>query len=288
MRLNSLIMSLTVVGAMTMPLLYAASAQAQATRTWVSGVGDDVNPCSRTAPCKTFAGAISKTAPGGEIDALDPAGYGAVTITKSMTIDGGGGQVASVLVAGTNGIVVAAGATDIVVLRNIRFQGILGAGNANAGLSGIVFSTGKALVVDNCDITGFSVNGVSVTGAGYVAVNNTRIENVGNAGIGTGAVAANVEIDNSRVYLAKFGVAAGNTAKVMLHRSVVSNASTTGVNADPGGVVALSGNVISFSTTGLGGGGTFNSFNDSRLIANGSNGTAPNKIGSQSDPFGME
>src|SRR2546429_7788553 len=114
---------------------FASMAQAQATRTWVSGVGDDVNPCSRTAPCKTFAGAISKTATGGEIDALDPGGFGAVTITKSLTIDGGGGQVASVLVAGTNGIVVAAGGADIVILRNLRFDGLRGAGNANAGLS---------------------------------------------------------------------------------------------------------------------------------------------------------
>ena len=72
-----------------------ATANAQASRTWVSGVGDDANPCSRTAPCKTFAGAISKTAAGGEIDALDPGGFGALTITKAITIDGGGGQVAS-------------------------------------------------------------------------------------------------------------------------------------------------------------------------------------------------
>src|SRR5712675_1811908 len=86
------------------------TASAQATRTWVSGVGDDANPCSRTAPCKTWAGAISKTAPGGEIDALDPGGFGAVTITKAISLDGGGGQVASVLVSGTNGIVVSAGA----------------------------------------------------------------------------------------------------------------------------------------------------------------------------------
>src|SRR5436305_14160475 len=93
-------------------LLWAGLAGAQASRTWVSGVGDDVNPCSRTAPCKTFAGAISKTAAGGEIDALDPAGYGALTITKAITIDGGGGQVASVLVSGTNGIVVSAGPSD--------------------------------------------------------------------------------------------------------------------------------------------------------------------------------
>src|ERR671939_1663914 len=84
-------------------LLCANIAQAQATRTWVSGVGDDANPCSRTAPCKTFAGAISKTADGGEIDCIDPGGFGAVTITKSVTIDGGG-TFASILAAGTNGV----------------------------------------------------------------------------------------------------------------------------------------------------------------------------------------
>src|SRR6266404_5273473 len=89
-------------------LAFASLAQAQATRTWVSGVGDDVNPCSRTAPCKTFAGAISKTASPGEIDALDPGGFGAVTITKSITIDGGGGIVASVLSSGVNGIIIQA------------------------------------------------------------------------------------------------------------------------------------------------------------------------------------
>ncbi|WP_315713972.1 MULTISPECIES: hypothetical protein [unclassified Bradyrhizobium] len=83
-------------------ILASPGAHAQATRTWVSGVGDDVNPCSRTAPCKTFAGAISKTAAGGEIDVLDPGGYGAVTITKSITIDGGG-TMASILASATNG-----------------------------------------------------------------------------------------------------------------------------------------------------------------------------------------
>src|SRR6266568_7666789 len=85
------------------PLVYSAPAHAQASRTWVSGVGDDANPCSRTAPCKTFAGAISKTAGGGEINCLDPGGFGAVTITKSLSIicdytEGG------VLVQGTNAI----------------------------------------------------------------------------------------------------------------------------------------------------------------------------------------
>src|SRR5437899_5728925 len=111
-------------------------AYGQASRTWVSGVGDDANPCSRTAPCKTFAGAISKTAAGGEIDALDPAGYGALTITKAITIDGGGGQVASVLVSGGNGINVSAGAADIVILRNLRFNGVVNS-TAAPGVNGI-------------------------------------------------------------------------------------------------------------------------------------------------------
>src|SRR2546423_2744153 len=106
------------------PLLFVAAlalptaAFGQATRTWVSGTGDDANPCSRTAPCKTFAGAISKTAAGGEIDALDPGGFGAGTITKGMTIDGGGGQVASLLVSGTHGIVVQAGPGHLGVPSN--------------------------------------------------------------------------------------------------------------------------------------------------------------------------
>jgi hypothetical protein len=153
-------MSLLILS--TLMLLGSTLLSAQATRTWVSGVGDDANPCSRTAPCKTFAGAISKTAPGGEIDALDPGGFGALTITKSITLDGGGGQVASVLVAGTNGIVVAAGATDVVIIRNLRLDGLLGNGNPNAGLSGIKLLSAKALHIEHCTIFGFSQNGIDI------------------------------------------------------------------------------------------------------------------------------
>src|SRR5437762_288206 len=163
---------------------WAGSAQAQATRTFVSGVGSDANPCSRTAPCKTFAGAISKTAPGGEIDALDPGGFGAVTITKAITIDGGGGQVASVLVAGTNGIVVAAAAGDVVILRNLRLNGIRGSGNG--GLNGIRFISGKDLNVENCYIFGFNTNGIDIalTADGSSAhIINTVIKNIGGAGV---------------------------------------------------------------------------------------------------------
>jgi hypothetical protein len=128
-------------------LALPSSASAQATRTWVSGVGDDANPCSRTAPCKTFAGAISKTANGGEINCLDPGGFGGVTITKSLTIkchytEGG------VLVSGTNAIVINATATDTVTLRGLDINGI-GTG-AQTSLSGIkVLSAAKVNIIDN-------------------------------------------------------------------------------------------------------------------------------------------
>lgn len=129
---------------------------AQATRTWVSGVGDDANPCSRTAPCKTFAGAISKTAAGGEISVLDPGGYGAVTITKAITIDGGAGIVASVLASGTNGVVVMAGPNDNVILRNLSVNG------AGMGLTGISFRAGRSLRLQNVKVDRFIGPGLSV------------------------------------------------------------------------------------------------------------------------------
>jgi hypothetical protein len=135
-------------------------AGAQAPRTWVSGIGDDANPCSRLAPCKTFAGAISKTAAGGEISALDPGGFGAVTITKAITIDGGGGQVASVLASGTNGIVVSAGAGHTVTLRNLRINGV--SGTPTGGLNGVQFLSGAALHIENCTIFGFTQNAINI------------------------------------------------------------------------------------------------------------------------------
>jgi Right handed beta helix region len=279
MRFKSLILSLTVV-AMAMPLLYTAPAQAQASRTWVSGVGDDVNPCSRTAPCKTWAGAISKTAGGGEISVLDPGGFGAVTITKSITIDGGGGQVASAVIAGTNGINVSAGATDVVILRNLRLNGLLGNGGApgNAGITGISFNTGKMLIVDNCDIFGFNTNGVSVnTTGGYALINNTRIENVANAGVGVGGSNNQVEVFETRIVGSKFGVAVGNTNKLGFSRSLSTNATTQGLEVDNGGTLTVDDSVISFNGNGIGP-STWSSFTNNRFYGNISNGVGPTPL----------
>lgn len=130
------------------------SVRAQATRTWVSGVGDDANPCSRTAPCKTFAGAISKTAAKGEINVLDPGGFGAVTITKAISIDGGS-FISGVLVSGTNGIVIQAGASDTIQLRNLDINGL------GAGLSGLNILAAGNVQVENVHIYGFTNFGIN-------------------------------------------------------------------------------------------------------------------------------
>src|SRR5262249_48254238 len=132
---------LTLAVGLFLPLLASAPAHAQASRTWVSGVGDDANPCSRTAPCKTFAGAISKTAPAGEINCLDPAGYGGVTITKSITINCSE-TIGSALVSGTNGIIINALASDRVTLRNIQVQGL------NTGLAGIKIMSAASVSIE--------------------------------------------------------------------------------------------------------------------------------------------
>lgn len=153
----------------------AGNALAQASRTWVSGVGDDANPCSRTAPCKTFAGAISKTAAGGIINTMDPGAYGMVTITKSITIDAEG-HVAGVLNAGANGIIINAAATDRVVLRNLRIHGF------GTGLKGVRILQAGEVVVEDTTIESQTQSGVGAeptTGTLQLTLRNCVFRGVG-------------------------------------------------------------------------------------------------------------
>jgi hypothetical protein len=233
--------TLFVVGLATAP------AHAQATRTWISGVGDDANPCSRTAPCKTFAGAISKTTAGGEIDVLDPGGFGALTITKAITLDGGGGQVASILVAGSNGINVSAAATDVVILRNLRFNGLIQ--TVTPGLVGVQVNTAAKVIIEKCDIFGFSTAAVNVTpssGTVMVKIQETTINNNG-AGVlskPTGGATVNISIDHSFIDANTGGAmkidgTGGGPSNVAVNDSSMSLNGGAGVN----GVSGASGNV---------------------------------------------
>lgn len=179
---------------MAFMLAFSALANAQATRTWVSGVGDDVNPCSRTAPCKTFAGAISKTFINGEIDALDPGGFGTLTITKSITIDGGTGSGwASVLASGAPAgftVNIANSANDpqkTVRLRHISINGTGASGTVGTrtGTNGINVSTltvaGTTVIVQEVVIDSFVNNGINGTfsSGGNLIVEDSYIQENG-------------------------------------------------------------------------------------------------------------
>ncbi len=211
---------------------------AQSTRTWVSGVGDDANPCSRTAPCKTLAGAISKTATGGEINILDPGGFGAVTVTKSITIDGGG-VIGSILSSATNGVIVNA-PDALVTIRNFSINGA----GTTLGINGIRVIAVKSLLVENCTLSNFSANGIDFNSAmaAVMVINNTTILN-SNVGINI----------------------AGGTA--MLGNSVISGCGT-GVESKTGATTHLSGNIITNNATALKGPGQITSSKNNSVTGN--------------------
>jgi hypothetical protein len=268
-----------------------APAHAQATRTWVSGVGDDGNQCSRTAPCVTWAGAIAKTAAGGEIDNLDQGGFGSVIITKSITIDGGGGNIASSLASAAPGMTVSAGTSDVVILRNLQFNGILGNGTGTAGTPGTIgvdLLVASRVVIEKCRIFGFAQAGISVTptsGTMNVKLLNTTI-NVNTAGVvvsPTGGSTANVAIDGTRIDnnigggLKVTGVS-GTTANVAINDSTISLNGGNGVNAVSGGStvnvdlerVTLSGNAVAGVQSNQSGGTVAVTVGSSMLSHNGS------------------
>ncbi|UFZ07933.1 right-handed parallel beta-helix repeat-containing protein [Bradyrhizobium ontarionense] len=264
-----------------MVVLASTGAHAQATRTWVSGVGDDVNPCSRTAPCKTFAGAISKTAAGGEIDVLDPGGFGAVTITKSITIDGGG-TLASVLASATNGINVNAGASDVIILRNLSINGA----GTTLGVNGVNFLAGRKLIIENCTIENFSQSAISITptGAAQAVISDSTLK-VSAFGIKISTAnatdAVSVLVSNTKTILnSNAGVSAtvpaGKPGMGVFLDRLISEFNSTGVLASGSGATVTVGNsIIQGNTSGVvqTGGGAVSSFKTNEISNNGADGT---------------
>jgi len=220
LRISIMVLAATLIAA----FLHSDPAHAQASRTWVSGVGDDANPCSRTAPCKTFAGAISKTATGGEINCIDPGGFGAVTITKSITIDCEN-TLAGVLVAGTNGIVVNSGAGSLVTLRGLDFEGL------GTGLSGILALSVGALHVEKCLIRDFRASpALGINFAPGAGINGQLfVEDTSISGNGTGTTGGGIQIRPT----------AGGTANAVLVRVSLENNVAGFISDSSGGTGAL-------------------------------------------------
>jgi hypothetical protein len=284
-------------------LALPAGALAQATRTWISGgMGNDANPCSRTAPCQTFAGAFAKTAVGGEIDALDSGGFGALTITHSITISATGVTAGS-LVSGTNAIVVAAGPNDVVVLKGLDINGL------GSSPNGVLVNSAADVQIEDSDIYGFQ-NGVqvdpSVPGTTKVEVDGSDIHNntanTGGTGDGvlvdpSGGASANVLLTNTQVDsnscglvattlgaaspfgtscgTKTIGTASGNAQASAVNSSITNENQTgaagAGVLANGAGATAnigsdtITGNDIALATRS---GGTITSFGGSQLFGN--------------------
>jgi hypothetical protein len=281
--------SLRFILASVLVIGFSTAAFGQATRTWVSGVGDDANPCSRTAPCKTFAGAISKTATGGEISVLDPGGFGAVTITKSITINGTG-TLAGILASLVNGVIVNGAVDSTVILRDISING------ATNGINGIRFLAGKTLMVDHCWIYGFATNGIDVAVAGVsnlkvinsvfenitqdgmhlnstggqvnAMINNTEIMNCGGDAI---EAAANVRaaVSNSRIFLDGNGIRTTGTNSLFNLDDLFITQVGVALQASSTSAIRISDSIIAQNSTGISlNGGAIESFQGNSLIGN--------------------
>jgi hypothetical protein len=267
--------TLNILAVAAFLLTVTSMANAQATRTWVSGVGDDANPCSRTAPCKTFAGAISKTAVNGEIDALDPGGFGVVTITKSITIDAC--CMAGILAAGTNGVTVndslsGTPNTAVVTLRHLSING------AFTGQNGVRFLSGKSLNIDTCQIFGFNSGtgfGLDVTltqSLREVHVKDTNFHNcITGVRITTTSGVVVTTFDNvtiDKMTADGMQLQAGGFADV--RDSVISFPVGVGVNitGGAGSGVNLINTTIAHATTGVAVGGSTSRMTGSAIVQN--------------------
>ena len=304
----------------TIALTLSSAAFGQATRTWVSGVGDDANPCSRTAPCKTFASAISKTAINGEINALDPGGFGAVTITKSINIDCHE-VYAGILASGFTGVIVvinAGNANDPLRTARIRNVNINGAGvsgtiGTRTGLNGVRIDNAAQVSIEDCMITDFTQNGIEDrrTTGGRLTVSNTIARNNTNAGIKivptSGSTKINAALDNLIVEGNGTGIAANNGPAITIKRSLISNNLNNGLDAEgttvmtadnclvsnngANGLITVAGGTLRVSNTDLAhnanaGSGAWVSFGNNRVT--GAPGTAPTAAGAASSDLGQK
>ena len=293
----------------------ASPAHAQVSRTWVSGVGDDISPqCARTAPCKTFAGAISKTLTGGEINCLDPGGFGALTINKSITVDCHD-VMGHVLVAGGAGITINldSAANMIVRLRNISFNGLL-AGTRAISITGTTANANSnAVSIEDVVVDGFTQFGIinSAIG-GRMVIKNTMVRNGFGTAVGiapvSGSTAIKATLDNVTAFDHNFGFAFGNGAQVIIKNSTATGNSAAGIEADPSAVVAISSSTVSGNGTGIqasagstvrvrdtdvtfntvGVSGTIQSHVNNSFMNNGAGGTITPVAGGVTSPQGLQ
>jgi len=262
---------------LTLAAVLFCSASISATtiaHTWVSGSGNDSNPCTFASPCATFANALAKTTAGGIITAKDAGDFGAVTIAQSVTIDGA--NLGSITLTSGFGINITASAN--VTVQNLTINGLGSVDN------GIIVASGGTVIVDNCRIMNISITGIFFEGAGNLTVENSRIESFwggstwgieieGSAAVNV--VVKNTVIDASPVSASNYGIiveggagpvtaslqnvtimGAGNAAVLtetgitQITGSVLTQ-SGFGVAATVGSTISVASSMITANTTGV-------------------------------------
>ncbi len=316
LTINALTLMASIMG-------LTALVQAQATRTWVSGTGDDVNPCSRTAPCRTFSGAISKTATNGEINCLNVGSYNFVNITKSITIDCEDTQ-GSILANNVNGIIInlgAASASDplrIVRLRGIALNGF-GSGNTR-GVNVLNTNTAPVTVhLDHVVIDNFVNDGIFFNAAGgELLVRNSVVQNCGLRGLmvdSSNATLVRATLENSTFAHNEQGIRAETAARIAayncnfshntlngivafvtdttqteinVYKCVVANNKQWGVIASSGtgtAIIRLDGNHI-VNNVGVSGAAGVNLLNGGQVLSRGNNTISGNPVDVQGGSLG--
>jgi hypothetical protein len=316
------LLSMTALGTVCLPMLLATPAQAQATRTWVTGSGgSDANPCSRTAPCQTFAGAISKTFINGIINCIDSGAYGAVTITKSITIDCHE-QTAGVLASGTTGVIIniaAGNANDplrTVRLRNLNIDGTGASGSVGTrtGINGVRIDAALIVYLDDMQVSDFTQNGLrdQRTTGGRLHITNSTFRNNASTGVlinpSSGSTRIDVDIEGVKAVGNGTGITAVDASRVQIKRSVISNNSNTGLDVEgvgtemnvddsivsnngtglltvSSGVLRMSNSDISHNATRST--GAWISFGNNRALGNTNLGTAPTAAGAATSDLGQ-
>jgi serine protease len=276
---------------------------------WVSAQGNDANVCNSATPCRTFAGALSRIASGGEIDVLDSGDFGPVTINKSVTLVSAG-ALGGIQTAAGSAITVNAGPNDKIVLRGLTLDGL------GTGSNGVTFTAGGALYVESCMVNGFSQYGIDfapANGSGKLFVNGTVLRNNGGGvtggglhlissaapgfvatveglrsesnvfglkaeGLGTVTIRNSLAAGNGYSGFSATNSAGSTMLRMLIEESVSTHNGTSGILSNGLATVTLSNVAVTDNQTGLNptSGGLILSFGNNKVQGNTTDG-APNQ-----------
>jgi hypothetical protein len=244
-----------------------AGMPAQAQRVFVSGTGLDTNPCTRTQPCRTFQQAYNTVPANGEIEALDPAGYGPLTITHGISIQahGFGGIIQTVSCNTCAAILISVTTSDPVTLNGLLLDG------AGMGLNGILITAGPSVQVLNSVVRHFG-NGISdntSTNGSNLLIEDTVASDNFTGIIVAPSGGANIQATLNRITANnnQNGVV-NDLGNMTIANSVMSTNGNAGLFNN--GVTWLAKTVISGNTTGINAlAGTVKSYGDNYINHNG-------------------